>query len=242
MVVGIILDIIIIGILILSIWLGYKKGLTKSLLKIFSFLIAVIISLILFKPIANFVVTQTDIVDNLKNTISKSFKNEEIKDKDDRENEQNKLTIDNSNKIQEDNQNETKDNFTNIFNKYIQEKIVEAGNEAKENVIEIASKEIAIFIVNISVYIVLFLVIRIILIFIKKFAELITKIPGIKQCDELCGGIYGGIRACIIILFIVTILSIILSIFPNNNVLDIIDQSIITKFIYENNIVIKIFF
>ena len=243
--IGVILDIILIGIFIFSIWLGYKKGLTKSFLKIFSFLIAVIISLILFKPIANFVITQTDIVNNLQSTISRSFKNEDenkLQEEDNEnetiENEQNK--INKSNEISENKKENSKKEFLNVFNKYIEEKVIQAGNEAKEYVIETASREIAIFIINISVYIILFIVTRIILIFVKAFTELITKIPGIKQCDELGGGVYGGLRACIIILFIFTILSIILSIVPSEGVLEVINQSILAKLIYENNIIIKI--
>ena len=243
--IGIILDIIIIGILVLSIWLGYKKGLTKSLLRIFSFLIAIIISLILFRPISNFVIANTNIVNNLQSTISNTFKHEEEKNnknesqKIEEDKSEEKKNSENGELEKKENKNTEKD-FTNIFNKYIEKKIIEAGNEAKDYAIDLASKEIAIFIVNISIYIILFIVIRIALIFIKALAEVVTKIPGIKQCDELCGGIYGGIRACIILLIVFTILSIILSVFQLDGVLDILNQSIISKFIYENNIIIKI--
>lgn len=248
--IGIILDFIIIGMLILSIWLGYKKGLTKSLLKIFSFLIAIVISLILYKPIANLVITQTDIVNNLQNTIVNKFKDEEEKnnklksynsENNEIENKNNEESIEKEEIETYEKQEEvTEKNFKNIFNKYIEEKIIESANEAKEYVIEKASKEIAIFIVNICVYIFLLIAIRIILIFIKALAELITKIPGIKQCDELLGGIYGCLRALIIILAIVTVLSIIISITSSDWLIEIINQTFITKFIYENNIIIKI--
>ena len=241
--IGIILDIIIIVILIISILLGYKKGLTKSLLKIFSFFIAIVISLILFKPIANLVITNTNIVDSLQNTISNTFKYEEEKNKKN-ENQPIKNTNEKEKLVKEQYEN-SENNFTNIFNKYIERKIIEAGNDAKDYVIDLASREISVFIVNISIYIILFIIIRIILIFMKALAEVITKIPGIKQCDELLGGGYGAIRAGIIILTIFTILSIILSIilsdFQLDGVLDILNQSIISKFIYENNIIIKIF-
>lgn len=242
--IGIILDIIIIGILVLSIWLGYKKGLTKSFLKIFSFLIAIIISLILFRPVANFVITNTNIVENLQSTISNTFKHEEEKNKksEDKQSKENQVNNDNNEvTILEKNQNENSEkDFSNIFNKYIEKKIIEAGNDAKDYVIDIASREIAICIVNICVCIILFIIIRIALVFIKALADLITKIPVIKQCDELFGGIYGGIRAFIIIFAIFTILSIVLSIFQIDGITDLLNQSIISKFIYENNIIIKI--
>lgn len=250
--IGIILDIIVIGLLVLSIWLGYKKGLTKSLLKIFSFLIAIIISFILFSPISNFIINNTEIVNNLQNTIANTFKNEDEENKknkelnnnlDEQKNESNNSEEENvENKVlqitKEQEETSEKD-FKNIFNKYIEKKIIEAGNEAKDYVIELASRQIAIAIVNICVFIVLFIVVRIALIFIKALADVITKIPGIKQCDELFGGIYGGMRACIIILAIFTILSIIVPIFQLDFITDFINQSIISKFLYENNIILK---
>ena len=240
--IGIILDIIIIVILSVSILLGYKKGLTKSLVKIFSFFIAIVISLILFKPISNLVIANTDIVNNLQNTITNTFKDEEEKNKK-IESEEKQYTEDNNEKekLEKEQYENSEKNFTNIFNKYIERKIIEEGNDAKDYVIDLASREISVFIVNISIYIILFIIIRIILIFIKALAEYITKIPGIKQCDELLGGGYGAIRACIIILTVFTILSIILSIFRIDGITEIINQSIISKFIYENNIIIKIF-
>ena len=250
--IGIILDIIVIGLLVLSIWLGYKKGLTKSLLKIFSFLIAIIISFILFSPISNFIINNTEIVNNLQNTIANTFKNEDEENKknkelnnnlDEQKNESNNSEEENvENKelqITKEQEETSEKDFKNIFNKYIEKKIIEAGNEAKDYVIELASRQIAIVIVNICVFIILFIVVRIALIFIKALADAITKIPGIKQCDELLGGIYGGMRACIIILAIFTILSIIVPIFQLDFITDFINQSIISKFLYENNIILK---
>ena len=198
--------------------------------------------MILFKPISNLVIANTDIVNNLQNTITNTFKDEEEKNKK-IESEEKQYTEDNNEKekLEKEQYENSEKNFTNIFNKYIERKIIEAGNDAKDYVIDLASREISVFIVNISIYIILFIIIRIILIFIKALAEYITKIPGIKQCDELLGGGYGAIRACIIILTIFTILSIILSIFRIDGITEIINQSIISKFIYENNIIIKIF-
>ena len=254
--VGIILDIVIICLLVLSIWLGYKKGLTKSLLKIFSFLIAIIISFILFSPISNFIINNTELVNNLQHAISSAFKNEEEENKknkeqvnknenlDEQKNENNNSAEENvENKelqITKEQEENSEKEFKNIFNKYIEKKIIEAGNEAKDYVIELASRQIAIAIVNICVFIILFIVVRIALIFIKVLADVITKIPGIKQCDELLGGIYGGMRACIIILAIFTILSIFIPIFQLDFLTDFLNQSIISKFLYENNIILKI--
>ena len=209
-------------------------------------------SIILFRPIAYIVTNQTNVVDNLQSTISTAFKNEEKKNKElndenlkDEELQEDDLQ---NNDIQnkensvsdEKRNNNSEKNITSIFYKYIENKIIESTNEAKDFVIEKASREIAISIVNIGVYIILFIVTRIILIFIKALADLITKIPVIKQCDEIGGGIYGILRAGIVILVIFAIISIITSLIPSVGVIEAIEQSIIAKFIYENNIIIQI--
>lgn len=215
--IGIIVDLIIIILFVLSIWEGYKKGLTKYLLKIFTFVLAIIISFILFKPISNLVINQTQIDDNIQDTVIKTFKEDK----------------------QEKEDNSKKDT-SNIFLIYIEDKISEVGDEAKDYVLEITAKEISNLIVNIIVFIVLFIVSRIVLIFIKAIADLITKIPVIKQFDELGGGIYGALRAIIIILILFTILDAIIPVLQTQNILTIIDESIIAKFIYENNFIIQI--
>lgn len=215
--IGIIVDLIIIILFILSIWEGYKKGLTKYLLKIFTFVLSIIISFILFKPISNLVINQTQIDDNIQDTVIKTFKEDK----------------------QEKEDNSKKDT-SNIFLIYIEDKISEVGDEAKDYVLEITAKEISNLIVNIIVFIVLFIVSRIVLIFIKAIADLIKKIPVIKQFDELGGGIYGALRAIIIILILFTILDAIIPVLQTQNILTIIDESIIAKFIYENNFIIQI--
>ena len=179
--VGMVIDLIIITLFILSVWEGYKKGLTKSLLKIFNFILAIIISFILFKPVSNFIINQTTIDNNIQNSIVKTFKEESSKE----------------NNKNHDKNNDTQ-NTSNIFYTYIEDKVMEAGEEAKDYVIENASREISIIIINIIVFLALLIVSRIILTFVKAIADLITKIPVIKQFDELGGGLYGALRAAVI--------------------------------------------
>ena len=70
---GIIIDIFIIAIICLFGYLGYKKGLTKSFLTIFSFFIALIISIVLFKPLSNILINNTQFDEQIENSIVDSF-------------------------------------------------------------------------------------------------------------------------------------------------------------------------
>ena len=58
---GIIVDLILIGILLVFIFAGYKKGLTGSLLKLISFALSILIAFVLYKPVSNIIINNTQI-------------------------------------------------------------------------------------------------------------------------------------------------------------------------------------
>ncbi len=62
-------DIIIILIMALCIFLGYIRGLIKVTVKIIGLFAALIIALIFYTPVSNYIIDNTDIVQNLEHTI-----------------------------------------------------------------------------------------------------------------------------------------------------------------------------
>lgn len=77
---SIVIDLIVIGIIALFTFLGYKQGLVKAAIKILSFLIAIVVAFILYKPVSNLVINNTSIDDNIKNTIIQRIGVEENKE------------------------------------------------------------------------------------------------------------------------------------------------------------------
>ena len=75
---SIVIDLIVIGIILLSTFLGYKKGLIGVAFKIASFLIAIIITLILFKPISNYIMNNTTFAKTIEETIVETLSTQEI--------------------------------------------------------------------------------------------------------------------------------------------------------------------
>ena len=65
----ILIDLVVIGIIILSTYLGYKKGLIGVAFKILSFIIAIIITLILYKPVTNIIIQNTTWDEKIEQTI-----------------------------------------------------------------------------------------------------------------------------------------------------------------------------
>lgn len=66
-----VVDIIIIAVLALSIFLGYKKGLIELGIKVVAVIIAIVGTLILYRPITNIIVDTTNLDENLQQTIMK---------------------------------------------------------------------------------------------------------------------------------------------------------------------------
>lgn len=66
-------DLIIILIIALCTFIGYKRGLIKVAIKLLSFIIAIIIALTLYKPTANYIIQNTEIDDNIQNAITEKI-------------------------------------------------------------------------------------------------------------------------------------------------------------------------
>ena len=66
---GIILDIVLLAIFALSVFVGYKKGLIGVVFNLCAFLVSLVLTWILFTPVSNMIIKNTQIDDNIKNVI-----------------------------------------------------------------------------------------------------------------------------------------------------------------------------
>lgn len=72
---GIIIDIILIAIILLSAFLGYKKGLVKLGAKLFAGLIAIIITIVIYKPVSEMIINNTSLDEKIQSTIIQNATN-----------------------------------------------------------------------------------------------------------------------------------------------------------------------
>lgn len=66
---ALLIDFIIVGIILLFTFIGYKRGLVKIAFSLCTFIIALIVSLILYKPISTLVINNTEIDEKIESTI-----------------------------------------------------------------------------------------------------------------------------------------------------------------------------
>lgn len=72
---GIIVDLVIIFLILLSTFLGYKKGLIALGIQLIAFVVSLTITFILYKPIGNLIINATSIDEKLQQTIEVNLSN-----------------------------------------------------------------------------------------------------------------------------------------------------------------------
>lgn len=142
-------------------------------------------------------------------------------------------TIENSLNSKDENAEETSTEPSIIL-----DSINEQVETVKENTNNVIAKSIAEVIINLIVIVVLFIIINIIMFFLKFIFGAIASLPIIKQLDKLGGFIYGLIEGVLIIYIVLAILS-----FVHVQELQLaIKTSYIASILYNNNLLLMLFF
>lgn len=212
---GILIDISIIIIMLICVFVGYRKGLIKVAIRFLAFIVAIILTMILYRPIANSVIENTEIDENINEIIYSKIKDIDF----------------NNISEEEKNQNE----IIKIAENYIEEGL----QKGTENTAKYVSESLSRTIVEAMIFIALLIAIRIALIVLNLLADIIGGLPIIKQFNKSGGIIYGIVEGFIIVNCIFAILYIINPIYKDGEIKENIDQSNIGKIVYENNFIIN---
>lgn len=168
-------DIVVILTILLCICIGYFRGLIKVGIRLLGFVLSLIIALVLYNPVSNFIIDNTEIVPNLKNSIMSSLYEKEEKPNNEKKEEGNFLEM-----------------MSGYVNNYTE--------SVKENTSEFIAGEIAVAVVRVVTWIGLFMIAKVLLIFLKLFGNVIEKLPIIKQFNRTRRGYiwcFGRINYCV---------------------------------------------
>lgn len=199
------IDIIIIALIALTTFIGYKKGLIKVAFNLISFILAILIAIVLYKPVSSFIINYTPIDDKIEETITNQ--------------------IANSDNIEKESHNFIENYYSDIKN-------------ASTSVI---AKNISQMVINIACMIIVFIVSRIVLLFFKFSGDLIAKLPLIKQCNSVGGFLYGLLKGFIIVYILLALIAIASPLVEMEQLMKMINSSIIGNIMYNNNIILVLF-
>lgn len=199
------LDLIIIAFIALFTFIGYKKGLIKVAFGLVSFILALVISVILYKPVSNFIINYTSIDNTIESAVEERLSSPDTTD--------------------EESQNIVSNYYSNI----------------KSASYAVIANGISKTIINIGCMIIVFITTKLILLFFKFSGDLIAKLPLIKQVNHAGGFIYGLLKGFILIYLLLALIALISPVINIDNILEIINKSIITNIMYNNNIIFILF-
>lgn len=222
---GFIVDIVILLIIGLCTFLGYKNGLAKSLLKLCTSIIALVVALMLYKPLVNFVVDHTTIDENIQLSLERILKNGI--EENGNENEQ---------LVKEDS------GMPKPVVEYLNKNFKSTVEEKKDEAVTSVARGAALLIVNIACVIVLYLAIKVLLKILTIITDIVTKIPLIKQFNEIGGFIFGLLQGVLVVLIIMTLISIFAPLTGSYTLPNMILESKIGSFIYNSNIFLNLIF
>lgn len=192
---GIIIDIVLIGIVLLSAFLGYKKGLVKLGAKLFASIIAIVLTIIIYRPISDMIINNTQFDEKIKDTV-----------------------------IQ---------NTTNFLdeNSHVSDPMIE---QVKNGMLPEEAEKISKSVVYAVTAIVLFIVVKITLSIVISLIDFIVNLPILKEFNEIGGILYGIIRGVLIVCICIWLMGVFAKINPDSSLNDRIEESYLTKIIYEN--------
>ncbi len=190
------IDGIVIIFILLCVFIGYKKGLVKVGIRLVSFLVAIIITFILYRPISEMIINYTQIDESIQNIVIENVSKKEVE-------------------------------------KTNKEDIIE---DTKNSILLNIAKPLSYNVVYGGVMIILFIISRVILFFISALTDIVEKLPIIHQFNRMGGIIYGIIVGFFITNLILLIISFIAKANFNNRLEEQIQNTYITKLMYENNI------
>lgn len=212
---GIIFDVIIIAIIALNIFICYRKGLVRLAVGLIAVLGALILAMILYRPISNAIIKNTEIDEKIENAIIEKFSAET--------------------------EGNAEVRYVGIID-YLEKYVDNAVNKTQNEIVYESAGTMAIKFINVAVLLIIFLIVRILLQLLTFISDMITSLPILKQFNEAGGVIYGAVKALIIIYALLAIVFFVIYATGNTTISDAIANSFITKFFYNHNILLDILF
>ena len=200
------IDLIIVAIILLFTFLGYKRGLVKLAIKLCTFILALVVAFMLYQPIANLIVEKTGIDESIENAIISNILPEGVS---------------------ADEEIDLSSDLPSII------------LENSENTVQSIATSISTTLIETACLFLIFIAVKIILKFVTIIADLIAKLPILKQFNKLGGTLYGVIEGFVIVFVGLAIVSLIAPLL-DNFILEAINGSTVGAYLYNNNLLLKL--
>lgn len=222
-------DLLVLGIIIGFGIIGLVNGFIFSIFKVISFFLSIIIS-IKFYPIVSDYLKKTFLYTNIQESILKNLL-------------QQKLVSPEANTEIKKAAADTVINSMNLPSFLKGSLIDKIPNPTKlidvHKLMEMLSEILAGFVIDIIGLVVLYILVRIALLFIKFILQGIAKLPIFKQMDKLGGFAFGAIEGLLTIYILCAILMLLRAMPQFKTVIEALDKSLFANYFYEHNFIVE---
>lgn len=212
---GIVIDCLVVLVMASCIFVGYKKGLMKVAINFIAIFLSIILALILYKPVANFIVNNTELDEKINSGVYEKIKDEDFYNLSDEAKDKNGLL--------------------QISDKYINEAI----QSSKDNVAQYVSDRITETIINGIAFVIVVIALRVVLILLYLLSDVIGSLPIIKQFNKSGGILYGVIEGLFFVNLVFAILYVLNPVCLNGKIDEAVQKSNLGKLAYNDNIIIN---
>ena len=212
---GIVIDCLVVLVMASCVFVGYKKGLMKVAINFIAIFLSIILALILYRPVANFIVNNTELDEKINFGVYEKIKDEDFYNLSDETKEKNGLL--------------------QISDKYINEAI----QTSKDNVAQYVSDRITETIINGIAFVIVVIALRVVLILLYLLSDVIGSLPIIKQFNKSGGILYGVIEGLFFVNLVFAILYVLNPVCLNGKIDEAVQKSNLGKLAYNDNIIIN---
>lgn len=217
---GILVDLVIISILISNSYWGYRRGLVGVIFKLLVFVVSLIIVFLLYKPVSNSIMDNTEIDEWLSQSIRESLDGTILHD--------GTLMMN------------TETNVSFAVLEIIESFVTEALNQSSADPLGYVSLNLAYLMIRVGTMLILLMVSRFFLFFIRFAAELIGNLPFIKMFNKSGGLIYGILKGFVTIYVILAVFSIASPLIEGWGITSAIQDSTWGSKMYNDNIILDL--
>lgn len=219
---GVLVDLVIISIIASNAFWGHRRGLVGVMFKLLVFIVSIVLTLLLYKPASNAIINKTQLDEWLTEKIVVNI-------------EGTSLANGNLLEYDEENTNISK-GVINILNSFV----TEALEKSVPDVLYYVAQNLSYCMIRIGTVLLLLIISRFFLLFIRFAAELIANLPIIRMFNRTGGLIFGLLKGFLTVYVILAIFSIISPIISDWGIINAIHDSTIGSKMYNNNFIINI--
>ena len=202
-------DIIILLILIIATYFGYKKGFLRTLTGVISIMLSFVLAMNFSPKVEEFIKT-TPVYESVYENVETNVSSES----------------------EEDEYNTSKLNMPRQMIKDIEKSVENAKNEA----VAALTQKICDIVVKIISIILIFIAVRLLLWLLVSGFGIINKLPLIGWFDRLLGALFGFIRGFLVVYLLLVLVTATTAFDVKNPVINAINHSEFAKVMYNNNV------